>query len=109
MEIGGGGAGDFLFRYAAELGEFADGFEHEGRFIALSAFRDGREIGRVSLDQDAIRRRLAGRFLNIEGLGKRHDAAEAQNKNLPSRRDTEPAWPSSVRARGGYRHAAVST
>src|SRR5258708_18902055 len=51
-----GGRGDRFRRFAAKLSELARGFDHVRRLVAFSAPRDGGEIRRVGLDQNAIGR-----------------------------------------------------
>ena len=50
-------------------------------FVPLAALRNGRKIRSVRLDQDAIGRRLARGFLNVQRFRKRDDAAKTQKKS----------------------------
>src|SRR4051795_8990121 len=55
--------------------------------IAFAAVRDGGEIGRICLDQQAIERHDASRLMHIDCLWIRHDAREAEietERNSPS-------------------------
>ena len=63
---------------SAHLGELARGFDHQGRLVAFAAVRDGREIGRVGLDQEAIVGCDARGFADVFGRFEGQDAAEAE-------------------------------
>ena len=65
-------------RGAAHLRQASRGLHHEGRLVAFAAMRDGREIGAVGLDQQAIVGRDARGLADGFGLGKREHAAEAE-------------------------------
>ena len=49
--------------------QLARGLDHERRLVAFAAFGDGREIGRVGFDQDAIGGGDARGFLNFYAFG----------------------------------------
>src|SRR5580704_14602559 len=53
----------------------------ERRLIAFAAMRDGREIGRVGFEQQALERSNPRRLANGISLGEREHAAEAQMKS----------------------------
>src|ERR1017187_9848468 len=43
-------------------------FADEGRFVALAAMRNGREVRTIGLDEHSIQRNHAGRVANVLGL-----------------------------------------
>ena len=53
-----------------EVRRVAHGFHHEGRLVAFAAIRDGREIGRIGLDQKPVVRRDARGFAHVSRLRK---------------------------------------
>ena len=72
--------GERLGRDSPRLGDHARGRGDEGRLVALAAMGDGREIGRVGLDQHPVERDVAGDVAQFLRLLEGHHAREGDRK-----------------------------
>src|SRR5262249_1521868 len=81
-EVRRGGFCDGFDRDATDLGDLLGGLDDVGGFVALAAVGNRCEVGRISLDEDAVKRALAGggadvfRFREGHRAGERDDEAE---------------------------------
>src|ERR1700733_2851279 len=65
FEVGGSEGGDSVRGGSSDFGELARGFDHHGRFVALSTVRDGGEIWRVRFYEETVGRCDAGGFADV--------------------------------------------
>jgi hypothetical protein len=83
--------GDVLQRYSAGLGKDLRNFDDVSRFVALAAELAGREIGRVGLDHDAVRRKLGGQRAQGLRLLEGQDTGERDRETQGDRLDRKLA------------------
>ena len=80
VEILGGARADLFGGQVAELADLAGDFGNKRGFVTLAAMRDGREVGRVGLDQHAVEGDDLRGVANGLRLGKRDVAGEGNHE-----------------------------